>query len=67
MCKVVNKYVVFADNDVPGYSDIQNAREAARVRHGNTDQPQIIFMAVEITQLNPSPIEFKKVDGVNES
>lgn len=67
MCKVTNKYVVAADGDLPGYSDIHNARQVARIRHRNTDIPQIIYMAVEITEMPAAPITFKPVDGVNEN
>lgn len=66
MCKVANKYIVAADGDLPGYSDIQNARAVAAQKHDSSGLPQIIYMAVEVTFLPQSSITFKPVDGVNE-
>ena len=67
MCKVKNKYLVCADGEWPGYEDIQNARAVAANNHDRTGNPQVIYVAVEVTVLPPSAITFKPVDGVNES
>jgi len=66
MCKVTNKYVVAVDGSIPGYAEIQNARAVAAQNHDRTGEPQIIYVAVEVTEMARSPISFRAVDGVKE-
>lgn len=72
MCEVRNKYLIAPDANpaeyvVDGETDIKAARARASDLFERDGVRRVIYVAVEVTTRDPSPVKFKPVDGVKES
>ncbi len=72
MCEVRNQYLVTTDGGTgceccEPCSDIKDARTAAADFFEQDGVRHVIYVAVEVTTRDPSPVKFKPVDGVKEA
>jgi len=72
MCEVRNKYLIAPGDDPEGGSfesedDIKRARTVAADLFEKDGIRRVIYVAVEVTTRDPSPVKFKPVDGVKET